>query len=81
MPKREPTLMDRWPHTDLLEVELRELEPEPDPRAKSFMIARHFALLVTLVFATMTVVEVATGRRQRQPSPAPQVRPRTNPVR
>jgi hypothetical protein len=81
MPKREPTLMDRWPHTDLLEVELRELEPEPAPQTKQFKIARHFALFVTLVLATMTVVEVATGRRQRQPSPAPEVRPRTNPVR
>ena len=64
IPGREPTLMDRWPDTNLLEVELRELEPEPVSQATPLVTMRHLALFVSLVLATVAVVEVATGRQE-----------------
>lgn len=71
MPKREPTPMAGWPRTDLLEVDLRELEPEPIPQTTPLVSMRHLALFVTLVLATVTVVEVAAGRREKQRSAPP----------
>ena len=62
VPGREPSLMDRWPDTNLLEVELRELEPEPAPQPAPLARMRHLALFVALVLATASVIEVATGR-------------------
>ena len=68
-PRGEPALMDRWNDTDLLQVELRELEPEtistPDPASRSepFVSAVQLALFVSLVLATVSVFEVATLRR------------------
>jgi hypothetical protein len=66
--RREPTLMDRWVDADMPQVELRQLEPEnvswvqpwsaPDPSVG----ARQFALFVSLVLATVSVVEVVTVR-------------------
>jgi hypothetical protein len=66
--RREPILMDRWVGADMPQVELRQPEPEnvsegdprsaPDPSAG----ARQFALLVSLVLATVSVVEVVTVR-------------------
>jgi hypothetical protein len=64
MPAREPSLIDRWPDTNLLEVELRELEPDPEPEATPPVTLRHLALFVWLVLATVSVLEVATGRPQ-----------------
>jgi len=76
MPARESMLMDRWPDTNLLQVELRELEPEselnpePVPPAKPLVTMRHFALFVSLVLATVSVVEVATGSKKAALGPA-----------
>jgi hypothetical protein len=66
--RREPILMDRWVDADMPQVELRQPEPEnvsggdprsaPDPSEG----ARQFALLVSLVLATVSVVEVVTVR-------------------
>ena len=65
MPRREPTLMDRWPDTNLLEVELRELEPpQAAPQSPPLVTLRHLALFVSLVLATVAVVEVATARQE-----------------
>jgi hypothetical protein len=68
LPRREAALMDRW--IDVLQVELRQLEPEdvsqgeppspPDP----FISAGQFALFVSLVLATVSVVEVVTVRHK-----------------
>jgi hypothetical protein len=63
IPRREPSLMDRWPDTSLLEVELRELEPAPAPETTPLATMRHLALFVSLVLATVSVIEVATGRQ------------------
>ncbi len=67
MPRREPALMDRWNDTELLQVELRELEPEnvspSEPQPEPFANAVQLALFVSLVLATVSVVEVATLRR------------------
>jgi hypothetical protein len=66
--RREPTLMDRWVDADMPQVELRQPEPEnvsrgeprsaPDPSVS----AGQFALFVSLVLATVSVVEVVTVR-------------------
>ena len=66
--RREPILMDGWVDADMPQVELRQPEPEnvsaddprsvPDPSAG----ARQFALFVSLVLATVSVVEVVTVR-------------------
>jgi hypothetical protein len=69
LPRREPALMDRWIDADLLQAELRELEPEnvspgePSSALDPFVSAGQFALFVSLVLATMSVVEVVTVRR------------------
>ncbi|MGA8315094.1 MAG: hypothetical protein WB768_04475 [Bradyrhizobium sp.] len=65
---REPMLMERWVDADMAQVELRQAEPEnvsgddpqsgPDPSAS----AVQFALFVSLVLATVSVVEVVTVR-------------------
>ena len=62
MPVREPSLMDRWPDTNLLEIELRELEPQPEPETPPLVAMGHLGLFVALVLATVSVLEVATGR-------------------
>ena len=70
VPARESMLMDRWPDTNLLQVELREpepeseLNPEPVPPEKPLVTMRHFALFVSLVLATVSVAEVATGSKK-----------------
>lgn len=66
--RREPMLMDRWVDADMHQVELRQPEPEnvsrgepqsaPDPS----LGAGQFALFVSLVLATVSVVEVVTVR-------------------
>jgi hypothetical protein len=67
LPRRESTLMDRWDDTELLQVELRELEggnvsaPEP-AQPSTFVDAVHLALFASLVLATVSVIEVATVR-------------------
>jgi hypothetical protein len=68
LPRREPMQMDRWASADVLQVELRQPEPEivsrgeaptaPDPSVS----AGQLALFVSLVLATMSVVEVVTMR-------------------
>ena len=66
--RREPILMDRWVDADMPQVELRQPEPEnvsgDDPRSAPDPSegARQFALLVSLVLATVSVVEVVTVR-------------------
>jgi hypothetical protein len=65
---REPMLMDRWVDSEMPQFELRRPEPEnvsqgesrsaPDPSVD----ARQFALFVSLVLATVSVVEVVTVR-------------------
>lgn len=66
--RREPILMDRWVDADMPQIELRRPAPEnvsqgesrsaPDP----WVDARQFALFVSLVLATGSVVEVVTVR-------------------
>jgi hypothetical protein len=69
LPRREPALMDRWIDADLLQAELRELEPEnvspgePSSALDPFVSTGQFALFVSLVLTTMSVVEVVTVRR------------------
>ena len=66
--RHEPILMDRWVDADMPQVEL--LQPEPknvsgdDPRSASdpSVGAGQFALFVSLVLATVSVVEVVTVR-------------------
>jgi len=66
--RREPMLMDRWVDADMPQVELRQPEPEnvsgDDPRSAPdpSIGARQFALFVSLVLATVSVVEVVTVR-------------------
>jgi hypothetical protein len=66
--RREPMLMDRWVDADMPQVELRQPEPEDvsgdDPRSvpDHSAGARQFALFVSLVLATVSVVEVVTVR-------------------
>ena len=66
--RREPILMDRWVDADMPQVELRQPEPEDvsgdDPRSAPDHSAgaRQFALFVSLVLATVSVVEVVTVR-------------------
>jgi hypothetical protein len=80
LPKRERP-MDGWPRADLLEVDLRELEPEPLPRTTPLVSMRQLALFVSLVLATVTVVEIATGRREKQRVAPPDGGPRANALR
>jgi hypothetical protein len=66
--RREPMLMDHWVDADMPQVELRQPEPEnvsgDDPRSAPDHSAgaRQFALFVSLVLATVSVVEVVTVR-------------------
>jgi hypothetical protein len=66
--RREPMLTERWSDADLLQVELRQLEPEnvsqdEPPSAPDFLLsAAQFALFLSLVLATVSVVEVVTVR-------------------
>jgi len=70
LPRRERMPIDRWVGADVLQVELRQPEPEnvsqdeppsaPDP----FISAGQFALFVSLVLATVSVVEVVTVRHR-----------------
>ncbi|HLZ01206.1 MAG TPA: hypothetical protein VKR55_03535 [Bradyrhizobium sp.] len=67
VPVQEATLADRWAEANMLQVELRELEPErisePPSPEEPLVSASQFALFVSLVLATASVVEVATGGR------------------
>jgi len=65
LPGREPMPMDGWPVPNLLEVELRELEPESVSQPTPLMSMRHLASFVSLVLATMAVVGVAATRERR----------------
>ena len=80
MPVREPMLMDRWPDENLLWIELHELEPDSLlPPAKPVATTRQFALMVSLVLAAWSVVEVATGGWNRLTRVRPTLRPRQAP--
>jgi hypothetical protein len=81
MPVREPMLMDRWPDENLLWIELRELEPEPTPpRAEPVTARREVALLVSLVLATWSVIEVTTGLWNRKTGARRALWPRQTPA-
>lgn len=62
---RPAKLMDRWPETnqDLLQVELREFDPQPTPEPKSAVNVSQLALFVSIVLVIVSVIEVATGRQ------------------
>ena len=84
MPVREPMLMERWPDENLLRIELRELEPDRvqprGPRAKPAATTRQVALLVSLLLAAGSVVEVATGLWNRKTGARPTLWPRPTPA-
>ena len=65
-PVLEAKLADRWVDMNMLRFEPGELEPEhvsvPPPSPGPFESARQFALLVALILAVGSVVEVATVR-------------------
>jgi hypothetical protein len=71
LPGREPTPMDGWPAPNLLEVELRELEPESISQPMPLVTMRQLASFVSLVLATAAAVGVATAR----PGSGPRLRP------
>lgn len=74
-------LTDRWPDENLLWIELRELEPDPvQPQAKPAVTTRQFALMVSLVLAAWSVVEVATGGWNRKAIARPALWPRQTPA-
>jgi hypothetical protein len=62
---RPPKLMERWPETNqnLIQLELREFDPQPTPESKSSVNVRQVALFVSLVLAVVSVIEVVTGRQ------------------
>jgi len=66
--RHEPALMDRWNDTELLQVELSELEPErisspvPESQQEPLVSATQLALFISLVLATVSVIEIATVR-------------------
>ena len=66
--RREPLLMDRWVDADMPQFELRRPEPEDVSRGESrsapdpWVDAQQFALFVSLVLATVSVLEVVTVR-------------------
>jgi hypothetical protein len=68
LPPREPALMDRWVDADLVQVGLRQSEPdivseaEPPSPPDTLTSVGHFALFVALVLATVSVVEITTVR-------------------
>jgi len=62
LPGREPAPMDGWPAPNLLEIELRELEPEPASQPVSLVTMRHLASFVSLVLVTAAAIGVATAR-------------------
>ena len=76
VPAREPTLADRWVDGDLINVELRQSEPdtaspaEPSSPPDDFTGASQFALFVALVLATVSVVEITTVRYGSAPGAA-----------
>lgn|SRR6185437_2181175 len=67
VPVREATLADRWADADMVQVELRQLEPErvsePASPSEPLVSASQLALFVALVLATVSVVEITTGWR------------------
>ena len=71
-PAYPPKLMERWPETNqnLIQVELREFDPQPTPESKSSVNVRQVALFVSLVFAVVSVIEVVTGRQGTRVSAA-----------
>lgn len=58
-------LMDRWPETNqnLIQLDPRELDPQPTPEPKSAVNLNQLALFVSIVLAIVSVIEVATGRQ------------------
>jgi hypothetical protein len=62
---RPAKLMDRWPETnqDLIQLDPRELDPQPTPEPKSSVNMSQLALFVSIVLAIVSVIEVATGRQ------------------
>jgi hypothetical protein len=64
-PVRPVKLMDRWPETnqDLIQLDPRELDPQPTPEPKSSVNMSQLALFVSIVLAIVSVIEVATGRQ------------------
>jgi hypothetical protein len=73
---RGPAPMDRWVDADLIQVELRQsepdtvLQPEPSSPPDALTSASQFALFVALVLATVSVVEIATVRHGSAPGAA-----------
>ena len=61
---RPPKLMERWPemNQNLIQVELREFDPQPTAEPRSSVNVRQLALFVSLVLAIVSAIEVATGR-------------------
>lgn len=68
LPAGEASLMERWVDADLVQVELRQNEPDPGSQVEPSSLpdqldgASQFALFVALVLATVSVVEIATVR-------------------
>ena len=58
-------MMDRWPDTsqNLIQLDPRELDPQPIPEPKSAVNVSQIALFVSIVLAIVSVIEVATGRQ------------------
>ena len=71
-PVHPPKLMERWPETNqsLIQVELREFDPQPTPESKSSVNVRQVALFVSLVLAVVSMIEVVTGRQGTRVSAA-----------
>jgi hypothetical protein len=63
LPARQSMLMDRWPETNLIQIEQRELEAEPIAEPNPPVKVRQFALFVSLVLAVVSVIEVVTSRQ------------------
>src|SRR5215475_1465746 len=67
-PSRDPLLMDRRIDADLIQIDLRQSEPEAVLPAElssppnQFESAGQFGLFVALVLATISVVEIVTVR-------------------
>lgn len=68
LPARGSTPTDRWVDADVIQVELRQSEPdtpaqmEPSSPPDTLTSASQFALFAALVLATVSVVEIATVR-------------------
>jgi hypothetical protein len=66
-------LMDRWPEANqnLIQLDPRELDPQPTPESKTAVKVSQLALFVSIVLAIVSVIEVATGRQGTRVGAAP----------